>query len=224
MRYPNCLGAFHDVEDDWTQQDFDNTEYYVPYGRECAICPSCKMPIVVLLRYDRNVRYSIMGELTTYPPLVSKPDSISSVSEEVPYNLREDFLEARNVLLISPKASATLSRRILQTDLADQGYGNRDLAKQIDAVLTESDPTKILPNYLRPVIDAVRNFGNLSPHPVTDTTTLQIIDVEPEEAEFCLKIVEDLFDHYYIRPSVNAKKIAEFDSKLQQAGKPPVKS
>jgi len=36
-------------------------------------------------------------------------------------------------------------------------------------------------------IDAIRNFGNFAAHPLTDQTTPRILDVEPEEADWCLQ-------------------------------------
>jgi hypothetical protein len=83
----------------------------------------------------------------------------------------------------------------LQAILRDQGYAQRDLAQQIDALLGEQDPAKAIPTALRQTVDAIRNFGNFSAHPVTDQTTLEIIPVEPHEAEWCLEILEEMFDH-----------------------------
>ena len=60
---------------------------------------------------------------------------------------------------------------------------------------------KALPQGLHEIIDAIRQFGNFSAHPITDITSLQVIDVEPEEAEWCLEIIEGLFDHYYVKPA-----------------------
>jgi hypothetical protein len=69
-------------------------------------------------------------------------------------------------------------------------------------------------------MDAIRNFGNFSAHPVTDQTTLQIIAVEPNEAEWCLDILEEMSDHYYVRPALAAERKAALDAKLAAAGKP----
>ena len=60
-------------------------------------------------------------------------------------------------------------------------------------------------------------------HPITDLTSLQIIDVEPGEAEWCLEIVAGVLDHYYVKPAANAKKLDELNQKLKQAGKPLAK-
>ncbi len=105
----------------------------------------------------------------------------------------------------------------------EQGYAGPNLATQLDAVLNEQDARKALPNDLHTTVDAIRGFGNFSAHPITDQTTLQVIDVEDEEAEWCLEIVAGLFDHYYVRPAAALKRKAKLDAKLQAAGKPPSK-
>lgn len=145
------------------------------------------------------------------------------ISKFVPGDTAQDYIEACNVLPISPKASAALSRRCLQNILNDFGYKAKDLAKQIDALLNETDARRALPMGLHDTVDAVRNFGNFSAHPIDEKTTLQVIDVEPEEAEWCLEILEEMFEHFYERPAVAAGKKAALDAKLAAAGNPPSK-
>ena len=127
------------------------------------------------------------------------------------------------VLPISPKASAALSRRCLQAVLRAHGYKDKDLSKEIDLLLNEKDASKAIPQTLRVAVDGIRNFGNFSAHPITDVSTLQIIDVEPEEAEWCLEILEEAFQHFYVRPAAAMAKKAALDAKLKAAGKPPAK-
>ena len=107
--------------------------------------------------------------------------------------------------------------------LRQQGYKARDLATEITLVLDEADPSKSVPISLRETIDGIRNFGNFSAHPITDITSLQIIDVEPEEAEWCLEILEEMFQHYYVRPAETKKRRDALNAKLAAAGKPPAK-
>jgi hypothetical protein len=90
-------------------------------------------------------------------------------------------------------------------------------------MLNESEAAKAVPASLRETVDAVRNFGNFSAHPIDDQTTLQIIDVEPEEAEWCLQILEEMFDHFYVRPAAAAARKAALNAKLAAAGKPTAK-
>jgi hypothetical protein len=107
--------------------------------------------------------------------------------------------------------------------LRQAGYNGRDLAKQIDAALAETDGRKALPTGVHSTLDAIRNFGNFSAHPITDVTTLQVIDVEDHEAEYCLDVLDALFDHYYVRPAEAKRRRALLDAKLSAAGKPPSK-
>ena len=75
---------------------------------------------------------------------------------------------------ISAKASAALSRRCLQNMLHAHGYKAKDnLAKEIDLLLNEP---AVFRDKLRVTVDAIRNFGNFSAHPINDVTTLQVID------------------------------------------------
>ncbi len=63
----------------------------------------------------------------------------------------------------------------------------------------------------------------LKAHPITDKNTLEIIEVEEHEAEWCLDILVEVFDHYYVRPEAAKKRKADLNKKLKKAGKPPAK-
>jgi hypothetical protein len=139
---------------------------------------------------------------------------------ETPPHIKEDYEEACRVLPISHKASAALSRRCLQAILREQGYTEKDLAKQIAALLNEPNPAKAIPTGLRQTVDVIRNFGNFSAHAISDQATLQIIPVEPGEAEWRLDILEEMFDHYYVKPAQAKARKDALDAKLAAAGKP----
>lgn len=183
-------------------------------------CPACLEETIRLKHLDaRDLggrdRTPLL-DIIVYPKATNRKPT----PKEVPPAIKEDYEEACLVLPSSNKASAALARRCLQALLRGQGYTQRDLAHQIDALLGEQDSAKAIPTELQEAVDAIRNFGNFSAHPVTDQTTLQIISVEPNEAEWCLEILEEMFDHYYVRPArVKARKSA-LDAKLQAAGKP----
>ena len=138
------------------------------------------------------------------------------VPAEVPQQIAMDYVEACQVLPLSAKASAALSRRCLQAVLNEKGYKGSDLAKQIDQLLK----ARVLPTHIHETVDAIRKFGNFGAHPINDITTLQIIDVDTAEAEWCLEILEALFDHFYVGPEAAKKKRAALDAKLTAAGKP----
>ena len=138
---------------------------------------------------------------------------------QVPADLGGDFNEACAVLSASPKASAALSRRCLQSLLRTQGYGQHDLAKAIDAVLL----SKSLPSSLAANLDAIRNIGNFAAHPTKDSNSGAIVEVEPEEAEWNLDVLEGLFDYYFVQPARDKARSDALNAKLAAAGKPAMK-
>jgi len=176
--------------------------------------PKCKGSILILV--DTKIPDSARQ---IYPVGSNR----GPVPPEVPQEIASDYSEAALVLPLSPKASAALSRRCLQAVLRKAGYTQHDLAKQVDAVLAENDARKALPSGPHGMLDAIRNFGNFSAHPITDQTTLQVIEVQEHEADYCLDVLDALFDHYYVKPEDAKRKRAALDAKLAAAGKPPSK-
>jgi len=233
MDCPHCGKAFHDS---WSQvsiltirdapvQPGDGSlvalRPCIDWKANATVCPACQNPTIILeqFRYDgipNTMPRAIGAPLRAYPTNTFRKPT----PKEVPAHIKEDYEEACRVLPISQKASAALSRRCLQAILQEQGYTQRDLAKQIDALLNESNSAKAIPTALRQTVDVIRNFGNFSTHPVTDQTTLQIIPVEPGEAEWCLDILEEMFDNYYVKPAEAKARKAALDAKLAAAGKP----
>lgn len=225
MKCPHCL---HDIHPSSASTSLNTYNSPVMVGGKNAgnplaingtvhTCPKCKGATVELTLYNGSTVYSTMR---CYPRTGPFPPAPS----DVPKSISMDYSEANEVLPISPKASAALARRCLQGILSSHSYTGRDLVKQIDSALSETDASKSLPSSLRENIDAIRNFGNFSAHPITDQTTLQVVDVEEGEAEWCLQILLDLFDHYYVAPARAAKLRASLAAKLVAAGKPPMKS
>jgi hypothetical protein len=228
MKCPHCRIHFHD---NWQHYPFhrDNGELLSPHGDvlnrwiyRSAQCPACKDITIELARVCAQgaSKGQYIGSWRQIYPIGANR---GPVPLEVPPDIAQDYEEACNVLPISPKASAALSRRCLQNILHEHGYRAKNLAKEIDLLLDEPDPTKALPRTLRDTVDGIRNFGNFSTHPIDDRTTLQLIDVDPHEAEWCLEIVEELFEHFYVGPAAAKAKKAALDAKLAAAGKPPSK-
>lgn len=209
MKCPHCTVEIHPNAD-------TNHMYYsnrtIGWTYEVIPCPACK-EFIISLDPPRDAKFLV------YPRGANR----GPVPPEVPGNISSDYVEACNVLPISPKASAALARRCLQNILRAHGYTAKDLATEIDMLLDEPDTKKAIPSTLRMTVDGIRNFGNFSAHPISDVTSLQIIEVEPEEAEWCLEILEGLFDHFYVGPALAAKKKAALDAKLAAAGKPASK-
>jgi hypothetical protein len=226
MRCPHCTTNFHE---DWYDAYFVRTNgkpfivsfrgMKVFWHYRTTVCSKCKDVVIQIAPINTSGSSQPMDWRMVYPVGASR----GSTSPEVPAEIRNDYIEACNVLPISAKASAALSRRCLQNILHASGYDTGNLAKEIDLLLDEPDPRKAIPLRLRATIDVIRHCGNFGAHPINDKTALQIIEVEPHEAEWCLDILEECFEHFYVGPAAARARKASFDEKLAAAGKPPSK-
>ena len=213
MTCEKCGVGFHDdwvFATEWTTRGGSPKGISTWSGR-ATICPNCGYLLGAFGR--RGGKDDLLPrEVRTY----GHDPVIPTVSEEVPQRFKDDFGDAHAVLKLSPKAAAGLARRILEAIFREQGYAQDRLVDQINAVLGESDQTRTLPTELNRIVDAVRKFGNFSAHEKMNAKEM-VIDVEPGEAEWCLEIVEQLFDHYYVKPAENSRKLADLGAKLQEA-------
>jgi hypothetical protein len=219
MKCLHCLIEFHpverklhigkDINDDWVILRYD--------------CPACnKMNLYLVsavIEGTHQGNFRIINTIIKYP-IYPKGSTRPPCPSEVPFFIAEDYTEACIVLADSPKASAALSRRCLQNLLREAAKikpGN--LANEIQLVIE----SLTLPSDLAESIDAIRNIGNFAAHPEKSEITGMILPVEPAEAEWNLDVLEDLFDFYYVRPAIRAKKRSSLNTKLSEAGKPPMK-
>jgi len=189
-------------------------------------CPNCAKLLVKIIEgkidettedflQDDDEEYIITNEFYVYPH-----ESDTEYSEDVPVKYQEDLREAESVLLLSPKASAALTRRLLQKILSEElKINHNNLSKQIDIFL-ENDK---IPSHISKSVDAIRNIGNFSAHPLKETNTGAIIEVEPGEAEWSIEVIKSLFDYIFVQPKRIERKRSELNIKLKSLGKPEMK-
>lgn len=172
-------------------------------------CPNCQHVVV---------RSSVEINGKTTERLVWPLTTLRLVPPEVPEHIKNDYREAADILQISPKASAALSRRCLQTVLTEAGKAkSKDLSKQIDEVLPS------LPTHLAKSVDAIRAVGNFAAHPIKSKSSGEIVEVEPGEAEWNLDVLDGSFDFYYVQPARTKQRRDALNQKLRGAGKRPLK-
>jgi len=190
-------------------------------------CPECKRLILILFgRGKRKITTKNKGLVEMDGIFENRyilPKSINRdpIPKEVDNKYKNDFEEACLVLSDSPKASAALSRRSLQAILVDKGKASleKNLYQQIQEVIDSKD----LPSRLARNLHAVREIGNFAAHERKSTHSGEIIDVEPEEAEWNLEVIEGLFDHYFVLPAKDQERLDKLNKKLTDAGKKPIK-
>lgn len=201
-----------------TWDDLDDNEgsgFELKHG----MCPSCDGLIILLtegrVRFygDHVSMIECRKESLIYPKnKVNKPLPV-----EVDGIYRNDFMEAYLVLDISPKASAAISRRLLQHILRDKfGIKAKDLNKEIEIFIERSD----IPSYIVNSVDAIRNVGNFAAHPLKVQSTGEIVEVEYGEAEWLLEVLEALYDFCIVQPKRLEERRNTLNKKLQELGKP----
>jgi hypothetical protein len=217
MVCPHCHVAFRTDWKKWTIEDRDGTHLI-----SHTTCPECERLTLLhevgsagrdeygnfirLVKVDRHLIFNPLGGITRNP-----------VPEEVPDDLRSDYVEAAIVQHLSPKASAALSRRCLQNTIRQRtGISKPTLDKEIDEVMASS----LLPSELAGQLDAVRQIGNFAAHPMKSKVTGDILDVEPGEAEWNLDVLDGLFYYWYVQPAKAAARKAALNMRLKEAGKP----
>ena len=229
MKCPHCTVMIHP---DWNtgtidpksskemeHEDYSQGGRYIETAWIWAVteCPACNNAIINICLINVDDPAEPLIQHLAYPRFPTR----EPIGDAVPETLRADYIEACNVLPASAKASAALSRRILQTILNEQGYESDTLYQQVNSALKEDSPGKVLPSSIRGTIDAVRNLGNFAAHQIMDKSHLQVIDVDSDEAKWCLEIIEALFEHYYSTPSAKGeKRLKNLDAKLASADKP----
>jgi hypothetical protein len=210
---PHCSIVVR-FEDEKTLLIGPNSEF--PLNIISVYCPNCQKPIIGIYPGYKDKQNSLV--YNSYRLLWPTSTSRNTVPQQVPKFIAEDYNEAAMVLPLSPKASAALSRRCLQEILKEAGRTKeKDLSKQINEVLPK------LPSYIAESIDAIRNIGNFAAHPIKDTNSGELIEVETGEAEWNLDVLDILFDFYYVQPDIVNKRKEALNEKLEMAKKPLMK-
>jgi hypothetical protein len=149
------------------------------------------------------------------------PSAMRTMPDYVPVPIVEDYKEACLIAALSPKASATLSRRALQGMIRDYwGIANSRLFDEIAAIKDKVDGDTWK------AIDAVRQIGNIGAHMEKDVKV--IVDVDPDEAKLLIGLIETLVDDWYVARHDRAHRmtaLAALAAKKQQerkdGGQPP---
>jgi len=172
-----------------------NKEGDLGIGTRVIVCPNeeCKEYVITALlwrAYYDHGRLDIGGD-----PLFTwnlKPQSkAKTYPSYIPKPIIDDYNEACLIQNLSPKASATLSRRCLQGIIRDfWGMSKGRLIDEINELKGKTDSTTWK------AIDAVRGVGNIGAHMERDINI--IVEVEPHEADLLIGLIEILLKDWYI--------------------------
>lgn len=221
MKCPYCnIGIKLDVKGQVAYPNKDYSSTGLGYELVYGFCPECN-EFVVMLRIGEYRWIDDAGELVhvQQEQVIFPKFSARTTTPEIPTEYRDAFNEANAVLQVSPKASAALSRRLLQRILREEyRITRRDLAKEIEDFIQLPN----LPTEIANAVDAVRNVGNFAAHPLKYQSTGEIVDVEIGEAEWLLDVLEALFDFTFVQPRRAQNRRDELNKKLAALGKAPM--
>jgi hypothetical protein len=189
----------------------DEKHYFISTFILCPN-PSCgQVSILASLNFwKRNEYYeSPLGKAYKEWQLIPEPRP-RTWPDNVPVAIRQDYSEAVLICELSPKASATLSRRCLQGIIRDVYKVNESsLVKEIDKIKDKID------NDTFEIIKMIRKAGNIGAHMEKDISI--IIDIDPGDARILIQLIETLIQKWYIDDPKYKQEIENFKIKVEKA-------
>ena len=218
MKCGHCGEGFH-LEGNivWSTIRHKNSLYHSQtfYGEICPECNEFNLILATRKTPSKNkATYNTADKVVVvYPNITNSVE----IPECIPDAIAQDYREAYLIKDLSPKASAALSRRCLQSLLinAENIEQGKSLKAQIDLIKQKGN----LPSRYTQMLDLIRHTGNLAAHPMTSNSTGEIVDIEPGEAEINLEILASLFDFYYVQPERRKKQVKNINKKLKDVGR-----
>lgn len=135
----------------------------------------------------------------------------------IPKPILDDYNEACLIADLSPKASATLSRRCLQGIIRD--FWKVKPGRLVDEIDQIKDMTDAL---TWDAIDSVRKVGNIGAHMEKDINL--IVDVDPNEAGMLIGLIEIVLKDWYVNKEERKNRLMQIksiaDSKEEDRKKP----
>jgi hypothetical protein len=185
-------------------------------------CQNCQEIVIQITRSEAN-----QSPPTETWIALPKRQAIPLLHPLVTDPFRKDYLEAWTILEDSPRMSAVLSRRLL-ADLLEKyaSLSQFSLAQRIDGFIKDARH----PLWIRQNLHYLREVGDFGAHTQQDKTaaasaTTQtsadpvIINVDKPEAEWTLKIIDDLFEYFIVAPQKDKDMRTAIDKKLADASR-----
>ena len=214
MKCPHCTTTAYI---DWKEITFptptldgipDVNGYTIQYG----FCPECIKPIIQL-QYGRIKSYDttywlsdIDKEIVIYPHY-----SVGrTLDPSVPQKYAKLFRESEEVNNISPRASATLSRYLLQMLLHEELHICK---RNLEDEIKELESGNHIPTKLVTMLQVMRRVANFGAHPKKSTNSNEIVEVAAGESAVMLDLLEEVFDYIFVKPNQRDLFLKDIDEK-----------
>lgn len=202
MKCPYCATTVHM---NWSETALENIhpeESYLKdgYAIQYGFCPECCNLVIQLqhgmsLGWDENGCWidQIDEEQLIYPRYATA----RKLHEFIPHQYAELFRESEEVNNISPRASATLSRYLLQMLLHEELHIHK---RNLEEELKELEGMNNVPSKLVSMLQIMRKIANFGAHPKKSTNSNEIVEVEEGESVIMLDLLEEVFDYIFVKP------------------------
>lgn len=132
----------------------------------------------------------------------------------IPVPIVEDYVEACQIVELSPKAAATLARRCIQGMIRDFcGISKATLFQEIGELRNQINAgtadRAVSPESIE-ALDHVRKIGNIGAHMEADINL--IVPVDPDEAKALIDLIELLFEEWYVAKRKREERFAKIES------------
>ncbi|MDZ7712738.1 MAG: DUF4145 domain-containing protein [Rhodovibrio sp.] len=146
--------------------------------------------------YNFRVPTDVVKNWQLLPESEAKPQP-----ECIPQAIRDDYTEACRIRDLSPKASAALSRRCLQSMVRDFcGIEEKTLNSELNAL------KEVVDQDVWQAIDELRKVGNIGAHL---ENVNYIVDVDPGKAQRLIGLLEILFKDWYVAREQRRQRLAD---------------
>ena len=173
----------------------DRGGYTIRYG----FCPECEK-LIIQLQHGLEIGYSrdywidnIDEESMIYP----RYSVGRTLDQYVPPKYAQLFRESEEVNNVSPRASATLSRYLLQMLLHEELHIHK---RNLEDEIKELENGSNIPTKLVTMLQVMRRVANFGAHPKKSTNSNEIVEVEAGESAVMLDLLEEVFDYIFVKP------------------------
>ena len=201
MKCPNCATT---VYINWKEvvfpatpleDTYDEGGYAIQYG----FCPECGKLVIQLqhgleLGYNRDYWIDRIDEENIIFPRYPMGRSLDKY---IPSKYAQLYRESEEVNSISPRASATLSRYLLQMLLHEELHIKK---KNLEEEIKELEGSSNIPTKLVAMLQVMRRVANFGAHPKKSTNSNEIVEVEAGESAVMLDLLEEVFDYIFVKP------------------------
>ena len=210
MKCPYCNTAIYLEWDGYLVEDRNKRSegYEINY----EFCPDCGNLIIQFEHgriYKNKDGYSELGSIDREQIVYPFFPNGKILSKHVPEKYAKLYRESEQVNSISPRASATLSRYMLQMILHEEMHISK---RNLEEELKELESKSNVPSSLVTMLQVMRRVANFGAHPKKSTNSNEIVEVENGESDVMLELLVELFDYIFVKP----KQQEEFLKRVEE--------